>query len=244
MPGSFQMRWTVRSAPTWMPNRQTEPCHPNPFVFHFVTPGDQPCDQDRGDAARTRAASAAARNEAIPGRGSDRQAQPSVDHIRDRAARKTTVHHGRPPNTSGRVPKPAPACCGTSLFWWGSGFCSSHDGHGAVIRDAVVTRPPLRQAPMTERAAVERCKWRNGAGRSTEPITPSTSRCSSPRQMARVNSAHGCCLSSLRCLRGPLLARCCQVMARRAAIGTDTTATFRSAVATWFNKRTDRECLP
>lgn len=49
-------------------------------------------------------------------------------------------------------------------FW----FCSSHDGDGAVIRDAVVTRhPPLRQAPMTERAAVERCKWRNDAGRST-----------------------------------------------------------------------------
>lgn len=128
-------------------------------------------------------------------------------------------------------------------FW----FCSSHDGDGAVIRDAVVTRhPPLRQAPMTERAAVERCKWRNdaSAGRSTEPITPSTSRCSSPRQMAGVNSAHGCCLSSLRCLRGPFLARSCQVMARRAAIGSETTATFRSAVATWFNKRTDRECLP
>ncbi len=240
MPGSFQMRWTVRSAPTWMPNRQTEPCHPNPFVFHFVTPGDQPCDQDRGDAARTRAASAAARNEAIPGRGSDRQAQPSVDHIRDRAARKTTVHHGRPPNTSGRVPKPAPACCGTSLFWWGSGFCSSHDGHGAVIRDAVVTRPPFRQAPMTERAAVERCKWRNGAGRST-PVDVALFR---PTADGPGELSTWMLPQQPEVPGAPFLARCCQVMARRAAIGTDTTATFRSAVATWFNKRTDRECLP
>lgn len=110
MPGSFQMRWTARSAPTWTPNRQTEPCHPNPFVFHFVTPGDGPCDQDRDDADQTSVASAAARNEAISGLGSDLHSQPRVDHVRDRVARKRgSIMAGRATHRGGFRSLPQPA---------------------------------------------------------------------------------------------------------------------------------------